>query len=180
MKIPTEVGPTTDQRRISLKAQSQKADAPKIGRVADDGNEAGEVDAALRFSLALTIRHPDMDPRAITLALGRDPYQAWRAGEPRRTPTGHPMPSVGRESYCVWRKELVGQRDFFAAVLAELDWLRQHTGLLEVIAAGGGEIALSLALPGDVNIGATLPHDALRRLASLPIDLGIEVFPAMA
>ena len=162
-----------------MKVPSPKADAARTAKIADEATEPDDIAMRLRFSLALAIRHPNMDPNGITRALGREPYQAWRAGEPRRTPSGHPMPSVGRESYWVWRTEIAGERNFFAALMAEVDWLEVHAAMLAGIVAEGGRIVLSLALPGDVNIGATLPHDAVRRLATLPIGLGVEVFPDM-
>ena len=142
-------------------------------------NDGNDRNADLLFGLALAIHHPDMDPRDISRILGREPYQAWRAGEPRYTPTGHKMPSVGRESYWIWATEITGQRNFFAGLMDELDRLAAHAAFLKGIADTDGRIELRLELPGGANIGATLRHDAVRRLAALPIDLGIEVFPDM-
>ena len=138
-----------------------------------------ETEADLRFTLVVRIFHPDIDPQEISRTLGREPYQAWQAGKPRHTRSGHLMPSVGRESYWIWRRRVAGQRDFFAALVDELDWLAVHAGFLEGLVAAGGQVALGLNLAGDENIGATLRHDVLQRLAALPIDLGIEVFPDM-
>lgn len=154
-------------------------DEGKTGINGDSSNGPGEAAPELRFSLAVAVRHPDIDPAAISAALGRTPYQAWQAGMPRRTPSGHPMPSVGRESYWICTTEIRGQRNFFAALVEEADRLASCADFLHGIAAAGGRVGLVVSLPGGVNIGATLPHAALKRLAELPIDLGIEVFPDM-
>lgn len=127
----------------------------------------------------MVIRHPSIDPDEISRTLARAPYQSWQAGQPRRTPTGRPMPSIGRESYWVWSTTIAGQRNFFAALMDELGRLSAHGAFLRAIAESGGQIALEISLPGAENIGATLPHDAIRRLATLPVELGVEVFPKM-
>jgi hypothetical protein len=154
-------------------------DEGKTGINGGSSNGPGKAAPELRFSLAVAVRHPDIDPAAISSALGRTPYQAWQAGMPRRTPSGHPMPSVGRESYWICTTEIRGQRNFFAALVEEADRLASCADFLHGIAAAGGRVGLVVSLPGGVNIGATLPHAALKRLAELPIDLGIEVFPDM-
>ncbi|MCX7376968.1 MAG: hypothetical protein NTY94_09550 [Alphaproteobacteria bacterium] len=154
-------------------------DEGKTGTTGGSSNGRGDTTPELRFSLAVAVRHPDIDPEVISVALGRTPYQAWQAGMPRRTPSGQPMPSVGRESYWICTIEICGQRNFFAALVEEADRLASCADFLHGIAAAGGRIGLVVSLPGGVNIGATLPHAALKRLAELPIDLGIEVFPDM-
>ena len=53
------------------------------------------------YSVALRIRHPDMDPQDVTAALGIEPKHAWRAGEARRTPVGTPLTGVYRDTYLV-------------------------------------------------------------------------------
>jgi hypothetical protein len=132
-----------------------------------------------RFSLSLSFRHPDIDPDEITRVLGRTPYQSWQAGAPRRTPAGHEMPTVGRQSYWVWTVEVSGRRNFFKALMEEIDGLSAHAAFLAHVVGSGGRVALVVNLPGDLNIGATLPHQAVQRIAGLPIDIGVEVFPDM-
>jgi len=145
----------------------------------DSSDVTDDIARELRFTLTLAIRHPSIDPEEISRLLARVPYQSWLAGAPRRTPTGRAMPSVARESYWVWISEVGAQRNFFAVLIEELDRLLPYADFLGRVAATGGRIALGVSLPGDVNIGARLPHDAVRRLAALPIDLDIEVFPDM-
>ena len=122
-------------------------DEGKTGTTGGSSNGRHDTTPELRFSLAVAVRHPDIDAEAISVALDRTPYQAWQAGMPRRTPSGQPMPSVGRESYWIRTSEIRGQRNFFAALVEEADRLAACA--------------------------------ALKRLAELPIDLGIEVCPDM-
>ncbi len=168
-----------DPQKTSSKDRTQKDDEERTATNGDSNDGPGDVWPALRFSLAVAVRHPDIDPQEITAALDRTPYQSWQAGAPRRTPSGHPMPSVGRESYWIWTIKVAGQRNFFSALMDEAELLAARAEFLHGIVAAGGRISLTVSLPGDVNIGATLPHAAISRLAELPIDLGIEVFPDM-
>jgi len=53
------------------------------------------------FSIALRIRHPSIDPTAITRKLGVAPQHAWRAGEPRTIEEGEVGSAFYRETYWV-------------------------------------------------------------------------------
>jgi hypothetical protein len=49
--------------------------------------------------------------------------------------------------------------------------------LLSEIADSGGEIMLIIHLPGDENMGDMLSLREMKRLCTLHISLGVEVFP---
>jgi hypothetical protein len=173
------VAPVKEPQKTSSKDRARTDEEGTIATSGGDVDGPNDSRPGLRFSLAVAVRHPDIDPQEITAALDRTPYQSWQAGAPRRTPSGHPMPSVGRESYWIWTIKVAGQRNFFSALMDEAELLAARAEFLHGIVAAGGRISLTVSLPGDVNIGATLPHAAIRRLADLPLDLGIEVFPDM-
>jgi hypothetical protein len=165
--------------KISSKDQGRQAVVARTATTDVACADETERDDDVRFSLSLSFRHPDIDPDEITRVLGRAPYQSWRAGAPRRTPAGHEMPSVGRQSYWVWTTEVSGRRNFFAALMEEVDGLAAHAVFLAHVVGSGGRVALVINLPGDSNIGAILTHQAVQRIAGLPIDIGVEVFPDM-
>lgn len=85
-----------DPQKTSSKDRTQKDNEERTATNGDSNDGQGDAWPGLRFSLAVAVRHPDIDPQEITAALDRTPYQSWQAGAPRRTPSGHPMPSVGR------------------------------------------------------------------------------------
>src|SRR5205807_10497461 len=51
------------------------------------------------FTISLRIRHPTIDPAAITRMLGMEPQHTWHSGAPRRGPAGEALDGVYRESY---------------------------------------------------------------------------------
>ncbi|HEY8508676.1 MAG TPA: DUF4279 domain-containing protein, partial [Steroidobacteraceae bacterium] len=51
------------------------------------------------FTIALRLRHPDIDPAEITRQLGLQPQAAWRAGEVRRDTSGEELDGTYRETY---------------------------------------------------------------------------------
>ncbi len=56
------------------------------------------------FMVSLSIRHPTIDPREITRALGFEPQHSWKAGDARRTARGQLLDGTYHESY--WTSEL--------------------------------------------------------------------------
>src|SRR5207248_6512513 len=50
------------------------------------------------FTISLRIRHPTIDPAAITRMLGMEPQHTWHSGAPRRGPAGEALDGVYRES----------------------------------------------------------------------------------
>jgi hypothetical protein len=53
------------------------------------------------YSIALRIRHPNIDPAEVTRRIGIDPQHAWRAGEPRRVDGDDAGSALHRETYWV-------------------------------------------------------------------------------
>src|SRR3954464_15243734 len=70
--------------------------------------------APYSYSVSLRGFHPALDPDALTKSLRLKPSNAWRAGEPRRTPTGKALKGVNRGSF--WTARLVQKR--FATTLS--------------------------------------------------------------
>lgn len=131
------------------------------------------------FVLSLAIRHPEIDPVRISTVLQRTPWRSWRAGDARATPRGRKLPGDWPDSYWIESAPVVGERDFFSEIGAELGSLAEHAQFLKEIVATGGTVSLQIDLPGDANIGSVLPHALIVRLAALPLDISVEVFPKM-
>jgi len=53
------------------------------------------------YSIALRIRHPNIDPADVTRQLGIVPQHAWRKGEPREVEADEVGSAVHRETYWV-------------------------------------------------------------------------------
>lgn len=145
----------------------------------EDGKDEWDkkIKDSLRYSVRLMIKHPNIDPAKITEALGLNPNVSGIVGSRRMTPAGKPLPSVYRESVWSHWYDTKQNRRFFSDVTKLIDRLEPHKAFLIEIGKSGGSIGLIVELPGDVNIGDSIPWREMARLCALRIDLGIEVFP---
>ncbi len=131
----------------------------------------------LRYEIRLLIKHPDIDPDSITSALGIEPHVSWRAGAPRKTPTGGNLPGVYRETAWSFSYRVEGSRRFSIDIEKTLERLVPHRQFLLGIVESQGQVTLIVNLPGDINIGSVLTLDALSKISELKIRFGVEVFP---
>src|SRR3954468_22356706 len=102
-----------------------------------------------------------MDPRAISDELGWQPFRMWRGGEPRRTLKNEPLDGLYKHSYWVRNFEFVGTKTFFSSCMSIVAELEQHREFLLRLEADGGDVRMAVYLPGDENIGADLPWQAM-------------------
>ena len=114
-------------------------------------------------------------------ALGLTPVSHWIAGESRVTPTGRPLEGVRRDSY--WYSRLSGGQSSktqtlsraLGQVVEELEPKRQV--LLDFV-DDGGEAELFIGWFFDEgNSGDVFPHQLLRQLADLCLDVAFDVYP---
>jgi hypothetical protein len=76
-----------------------------------------------------------------------------------------------------WSTRVEGRREFFDDVSALADRLRPHKQFLFEIVDNRGSVEIIVHLPGDTNIGWSMPWAQLAVLAELKIGLAFEVFP---
>jgi hypothetical protein len=95
---------------------------------------------ASRYKVSLRFVHPNLDPAEITEALQMPPTRAWKAGEPRTTPVGTPLPGNYRETY--WYAKLFQGTDppnrLSEDLSGVLDRLLEHRLFFEKVRAEGG------------------------------------------
>lgn len=134
-------------------------------------------DSRTRFDIVLLVRHPTLDPAVITARLGLTPDRSWKAGDPRTTPTGHALP--GRHPNSSWTCvfHYANGARFSTALDGILATVTSGKSLLQRIHKTGGTTELFLQLPGDANVGDTLPWEMLKKFAELKIGLSVETFP---
>jgi hypothetical protein len=75
------------------------------------------------FTISLRVRHPSIDPAAVTQTLGIEPQHTWKAGAPRCGPTGEALEGVYRESY--WLGRLMEEPQLSSARVSVESVLRQ-------------------------------------------------------
>lgn len=137
----------------------------------DEGSEQ-------RFTLALFIIHPDIDPTELTERIGLLPKYSGRAGDQRRTAQGAPLPSYYRDTR--WRyveAHSVTSQHFRRELETFIGRLQPHRALFHRLRETGGSLTLIISFLGDRgHFGDNLPVARLAELADLQIDLGIEVY----
>lgn len=128
------------------------------------------------YSVSFQIRHPVATALDLAAGLPWTMTTGWTAGEPRVTPSGRPLGGVREESYCSFR---IARRDDgkLARSISEImDVLDAHRSHLEEITRTGGRLNIYVFWYPGGDTGETFSADLLGRLASLNVDLGINVY----
>ena len=137
------------------------------------------------FTLSLRLRHPAIDPSRITQTLGIEPQHTWKAGDPRRDPTGGALEGVYRESY--WMGRLMDEPQLSSArlsvesvLLEKLATLRRSQDFLEQLHAEGGVAELHVSLYAREDFRLELSDQSLGLLGRLRLAVALDVHPQPA
>lgn len=134
------------------------------------------------FTVSLRIRHPTIDPTAITEALGFQPQHSWRAGQPRRDAAGAQLAGAHHDSY--WMGRLMAEPQLSCSgvsvenvILKTLGQLRRAQTFLERLSDEGGVAELLVSLYARDVVRLELPPDVLALLGRLHLAIGLDVHP---
>ena len=131
------------------------------------------------FTASLRIRHPHIDPAAITQALGIKPQHTWRSGMPRIGAGGESLEGLYRESY--WMGRLMEAPQLSEQVAVEhvlrdtLANLRRSQAFLERLQSEGGVTEIHISLFARANFGLELPAATLALLGRLGVGVTFEI-----
>lgn len=134
------------------------------------------------FTLSLRLRHPAIDPAAITQTLGIEPQHTWKAGDPRRDPAGGALEGAYRESY--WMGRLVEEPQLSSGLLSvesvllqNLAHLRRSQTFLERFKAEGGVAELYVSLYAREAFRLEFSDESLGLLGRLGLAVALDVHP---
>ena len=137
------------------------------------------------FTVSLRIRHPTIDPATITSTLGIEPQHSWRAGQPRRDPSGAELGGAHRDSY--WMGRLMDEPQLSSdsasvegTILKTLSQLRRTQSFLEQLSSEGGVAELLVSLYAREDFRVELPSDCLTLLGRLHLAIALDVHPHSA
>lgn len=137
---------------------------------------------AYEFTVSLRIRHPHADPQTISHTLGIQAQHTWKAGEPRRGPTGETLEGTYRESY--WMGRLMaepqlssGRLSVESVLLQTLAQLRRSHAFLEKLVADGGVAEVYVSLFVRENFRLDLSPATLATLGRLGLAVALEIYP---
>jgi len=149
------------------------------------------------FQLSLRVRHPSIDPAAISRALQIEPEHSFRAGEPRDPSRSPAVAPVHVDSYWLatldLEKLLVGTPETAlvheitrhtqtiatslepALTILTASVLRRHAEFFRRIQSEGGEVRLIVAISARKTRGFTLTPHLSRALSELRIPVDFEL-----
>jgi len=131
------------------------------------------------FTASLRMRHPRINPAAITQTLGIRPQHTWQSGTPRIGPEGESLEGLYRESYWMARlmetPQLSGQASVEAVLRDTLANLRRSQAFLERIQAEGGVTELHVSLFARASFSLELPASTLALLGRLGVGVALEI-----
>ncbi|MGD9615655.1 MAG: DUF4279 domain-containing protein [Alphaproteobacteria bacterium] len=142
-----------------------------------DHDDNGVSAPAKRFEIVLLIHHPNIDPGLVTAALGIKPYRSWKAGEPRFTPKGRPLPGTHQISRWNYVFRYKSNKGFASQIDSILERLLPAREFFLEINDSGGTAQLYLMLPGDQNLGDELDWKILGKFVDLRLAFSVETFP---
>jgi len=149
------------------------------------------------FQLSLRVRHPSIDPAAISRELQMEPEHSFRAGEPRDPSRSLAVAPVHVDSYWLatldLEKLLVGTPETAlvheitrhtqtiatslepALTILTASVLRRHAEFFRRIQSEGGEVRLIVAISARKTRGFTLTPHLSRALSELRIPVDFEL-----
>jgi hypothetical protein len=134
------------------------------------------------FTLSLRIRHPRIDPAAITTDLGIKPQHTWKAGDRRLDATGEVIEGTYRESYWMARlmeqPQLSSQRQSVEGMLMQtLAQLQRSEAFLGQINAEQGVAELHVSLYAREEFTLQLSVESLALLGRLRLAVSLDIHP---
>ena len=132
---------------------------------------------ARSFRVSLCITHPDLDPAEITGTMGLLPQRTTRAGALRSTPTGTPL--EGRYNFTCWMHEVhvQGASELGTILQDVVKGLGQQQRFFDRVVKDGGTVELFCGVRAAGNWDEVISHALMKQLASLHIDLRLDVYP---
>lgn len=135
---------------------------------------------ARSFRVSLSISHPDIDPAEISDAIGLVPKRATRAGAPRMTPKGDPLPGTYDFSHWIHEFDVQGASDLGPVLEALAERLQRHEPFFHRMVQEGGDVELFCGVFAAGNWDECLSHTLLGRLAALQVNLRLDVYPKVS
>ena len=129
------------------------------------------------FKVSLHIDHPSIDPDEISRQLGLVPSRQHLVGTPRKTKKSPSLIGNFETSHWMHAFDLKGVSDLSEFLPSIIQRLSPHAAFLKSLTSEGGRIDLLCGLWADGNWDENFPHQLLRDLSALSIDLRLDVYP---
>ena len=130
------------------------------------------------YIISLRVTHPEKDADEIVRSIGLEASRAWSAGEPKTTPTGKPLGGDREASYAAFRMGAGSDGEMAGAIGAIVETLKFRRAALNDLSMSGGALTLFVSWHCTGDNGDTFSARLLGELASLHINMDLNVLPA--
>ena len=129
------------------------------------------------YVVKLLIRHPSWPVEKIRESMEEEPSNFWTVGDKVRIGDRVLKGQYRRQTAWQVKKKKEGSRHFFKEIDDVYNKLASKKNFFDEIIATGGDVMLTIELPGKSNTGDVLSVEQMLKVSSLGISVGIEVFP---
>jgi hypothetical protein len=128
------------------------------------------------YSVSLRVKHPLWTAADIASRLNRTPKHSWTVGEPKKTPKGTPLDGLRTETYCCFDIDEGRDGEFASCLRRAVSDLRQVEVDLRELCSSGGTLMFYVFWYPNGDTGEIFETELLLQMASLGIELGINVY----
>jgi len=130
-----------------------------------------------RFQVSLRIWHPSADPLEIGRELEWAPEASRKAGEPRTTLKGNPLPGLNKESFWYAVLPVTEESTLSSVIGATNRRLISRKHYLASLVSTGGVLEYFIGWFIDSNVGECIDWETLLGCGELKIRLQFDVYP---
>ncbi len=129
-----------------------------------------------KYTVSFRVEHPEISPHEISAKLSLIPSTSWMAGDRRRAPNDIQL--NGRYKTTYWSYTFKESRDMALADSLEsfTMGLEPHKEFLLQIRSTGGRCEYFIGWFSDSNSGEIFTYQLLSKIASLQIDLALDIY----
>ena len=134
------------------------------------------------FTMALSIRHPNVEPTEITRALGIEPQHSWKVGDQRRGAEGEVLDGTYRETF--WTARLMTEPELASdgvsvesVLLRTLAQLRKSFDFFTDLSRIGGVAELQVSIFGREDFHLEFLPESLSLLGRLGLVISLNITP---
>ncbi len=128
------------------------------------------------YKISFRIRHPYMDPTALSTELSLVPKFQWKAGEEKRSPKGRPLEGINRETYWSYDVKIEEDNTLTESLEIFLISLKPHKKFLSELRATGGSVECFIGWFSGPNSGETFDYTLLSLFSELEVDLSLDIY----
>lgn len=133
-----------------------------------------------KFSVALRIRHPSVDPKEISSQLLWPASFSYMVGHPRCTPKGNPLPGTNKDSFWYADVPIEGGQSLSEVIDSLNRRLAPHAKYLEQLTQTGAKSEYFIGWYIAGNAGDSLDWKLLEACAALRIRLSFDLYGTRA